>query len=136
MRNRGNDELAPSEELLKDWKEGRIDWVEYERRFRKEMENPESRKRIQELRNRVKSGENVRLICYEKEPPCHRFILKDLVEQRVHSVCSELDHEECLVAFNRAPHKPDFCPYCGSRMRKVIGTIFENPEWYFRYENL
>lgn len=79
MRNRGNDELAPSVKLLEDWKKGQISWEEYERRFREEMERPESREKIEELRNRVGAGENIRLICFEKNPPCHRFILRDLI---------------------------------------------------------
>ena len=71
--------LAPSKELLKDWKEGMIDWTEYERRFREEiLGNPKAVAKLSEIKKLAKT-KDVRLICYEKSPPCHRFILIDLV---------------------------------------------------------
>lgn len=70
--------LAPSKELLKDWKDGRIDWTEYERRFREEiLNNPKAMAKLREIK-RLAETEDVRLICYEKNPPCHRFILIEL----------------------------------------------------------
>ena len=71
--------LAPSKELLKDWKEGEIDWAEYERRFRAEVSNnPRAVAKLKEIK-KLAEEKNVRLICYEKNPPCHRFILIDLI---------------------------------------------------------
>jgi len=71
--------LAPSKELLKDWKEGKIDWTEYERRFREEiLGNPKAVAKLKEIKKLAKT-KDVRLICYEKNPPCHRFILIDLI---------------------------------------------------------
>jgi len=71
--------LAPSEGLLRDWKEGRIDWIEFEKRFLDELRsNPVAVKRLLEIATLSKER-NVRLICYEKEFPCHRFILIDIV---------------------------------------------------------
>lgn len=70
--------LAPSWELLNDYKSGKIDWTGYERRYINEMTNP---KAIMEML-RIKSlseTTNVRLICYEKNPPCHRFILLRMI---------------------------------------------------------
>jgi len=71
--------LAPSKELLKDWKEGKIDWDAYERRFRKEiLSNPKAVAKLKEIK-KLAEEKDVRLICYEKNPPCHRFILIDLI---------------------------------------------------------
>lgn len=71
--------LAPSKGLLKDWKEGRIDWAEYERRFREEiLRKPKAVEKLREVKELAKT-KDVRLICYEKNPPCHRFILMDLI---------------------------------------------------------
>ena len=72
--------LAPSKELLKDWKEGKIDWAEYERRFRKEiLGNPKALAKLKEIK-KLAEEKDVRLLCYEKNPPCHRFILIDLIK--------------------------------------------------------
>lgn len=79
MRGRGNDELAPSEQLLEMWKNGEIDWEEYKSIFRDEMCAEESIERMREIAKKLLNGKNVRLICYEKEPPCHRFVLKRLI---------------------------------------------------------
>lgn len=63
----------------------KIAWkgVRYEERFREEMKNPLALKKILEITALVLNGKNVRLIYYEKEPPCHRFILKDIIEEKV-----------------------------------------------------
>lgn len=71
--------LAPSKELLKDFKEGKTDWGAYDRRFRKEiLDNPEAVAKLKEIK-KLAEEKDVRLICYEKNPPCHRFILIDLI---------------------------------------------------------
>ena len=67
MRNRGNNELAPSERLLNKWKNGSIDWEGYEEIFLEEIANPESQYRLQKIAKKVASGKDVRLICYEGE---------------------------------------------------------------------
>jgi len=86
MRGRGNNELAPSRELLKKWKRGSITSEEYEETFREKMESPESQKRLDEIARKVSEGEDVRLICYEGEDKhCHRHILKSLIEERLES---------------------------------------------------
>lgn len=73
-------ELAPSKELLKDWKEANISWEEYEKRFRLEMQNAESQTIIDDLAW-ASQYDTFRLLCWEKEPPCHRFILIDLINE-------------------------------------------------------
>ena len=73
--------LSASHDLFSEYKRGRITWSEFEVRFRKEILcNPAAvaeLKRLQEL-SRTK---DVYLICYEKEYPCHRFILMDLIRE-------------------------------------------------------
>lgn len=71
--------LGPSKKLLGDYKEGRVSWNEYEIRYREEITgNPEAVKRLIEVCNLSKT-KNVRLMCYEKQPPCHRFILLEMI---------------------------------------------------------
>jgi len=72
--------LAPSLRLLSAYKEKLIDWHEYERRFINQIVN--DKRAIERLREiAVESLErDVRLMCYEKNPPCHRFILLEMVK--------------------------------------------------------
>jgi len=71
-------ELAPSKELLEDWKTGGISWELYEKRYRKEMESEKAQETIKALARAIQY-DDFRLLCYEKNPPCHRFILKELI---------------------------------------------------------
>lgn len=73
--------LGPSIELLKDWKDGKISWTEYERRYVEEMKNPKAIEKIREI-VRIAEAKPIRLMCYEKNPPCHRFILKEIIEDK------------------------------------------------------
>lgn len=71
-------ELGPSSELLDDWNINRIGWLEYEKRYLKEMETQV--KLIKNLAERSKT-ETITLLC--KEPTdehCHRRLLKELIE--------------------------------------------------------
>ena len=87
MRNRGNNKLAPSEDLLRKWKNGKIDWKEYKEIFLEEMENPESQARFQRIAEKVAERKDVWLICYEGEDKhCHRHILKSLVEEKLETL--------------------------------------------------
>ncbi len=71
--------LSPSKELLHDFKENGISWDEYSTRFIEEIvNNPKARAKIYEILGLLKTT-NVRLICYEKNPPCHRYILFDMI---------------------------------------------------------
>ena len=88
--------LAPSRELLGDFMERKKYWMgrelselearkeawaetEYEKRFREEMlANPKALEKLREIK-KLAETKDVRLICYEKNPPCHRFILIDLI---------------------------------------------------------
>ena len=71
--------LAPSKTLLADWKAKKIAWPEYERRYKRQIlsdtEALTYMRAIKELATKV----DVYLYCYEKKPPCHRFILIELI---------------------------------------------------------
>lgn len=71
-------EFAPSRELLKDWKEKWIDFVEYKRRYLSEMKK--NTEEIKELAQRART-EIITLLCYEKtDEQCHRRLLKELID--------------------------------------------------------
>ena len=71
--------LAPSKQLLRDWKAGNIIWAEYEARFKRQiLSNPEAVKYMRSIK-KLASKVDVYLYCYEKQPPCHRFILIELI---------------------------------------------------------
>lgn len=92
--------LGPSSKLLADFMERKKFWeskglselearkkagidVDYENRFRKEiLSNPKAVEKLREIK-RLAETKDVRLICYEKKPPCHRFILMELIEDRL-----------------------------------------------------
>ena len=72
-------ELAPSIELLNGYRDKKIDWNEYEKRYLREMEDKEGL--IKELKNRSDEGEVITLLCWEKDDRyCHRRLLKNLIE--------------------------------------------------------
>jgi len=65
-------ELAPSWNLLNDWKDG-ITWEEYTRRFRAEiLSRPNA---VESMRFLASAERRITLVCFEKSPPCHRFLL-------------------------------------------------------------
>jgi len=73
--------LSPSKELLDDYKNKRIDWNGYEKRFRKEiLSNPKVMNELSILKT-ISKFKDVYLICYEKKYPCHRFILMDMIKE-------------------------------------------------------
>ena len=98
MRGRGNDELAPSKELLdefNDWKarfkpgrgyETAVDFAwarsDYEKRFRAQIKgNPKALARLRELAEHSRT-KDVFLICYEAyDKPCHRKLLLRIAEE-------------------------------------------------------
>ena len=75
-------ELAPSKELLADWKLNRIDWEEYIVRYHAEM-GPHSGligQLVQASKKRT-----ITLLCFEREddPHCHRHLLRKLIQKVV-----------------------------------------------------
>lgn len=75
-------ELAPSIELLSDYRYHNLDWKDYEARYRKEMNTPEVLKILKELKKRSDGGETITLLCYETDDSfCHRRLLIDILEK-------------------------------------------------------
>lgn len=73
--------LSASKELLTDYKSGRITWETFETRFRDEIKNnPKAVAELQRLKT-LSQTKDVYLICYEKNYPCHRFILMHLINE-------------------------------------------------------
>jgi len=72
-------DLAPSRELLRDWKDGAIDWAEYTERYCTDM--AEQREQLRELAEEAYSGV-ITLICFENEedPHCHRHLLRAMIQ--------------------------------------------------------
>jgi len=99
MHGRGNDELAPSKELLdefNDWKAKFMpgqccvtayhyawDKSNYEKRFRAQIAaNPKSAARLRDLAERAKTRD-IFLICYEGyDKPCHRKLLLEIAKEQ------------------------------------------------------
>lgn len=72
-------DLAPSVELLNDYRKKRLDWSEYERRYLQEMEN--KKELIKDLKKRSDEAEVITLLCWERDDRfCHRRLLKTLIE--------------------------------------------------------
>ena len=74
--------LAPSRELLKEYKDGSIAWKGFIGAFLAQMRgDAEAQSALRDLRNEAVGG-GVTLLCYEPDgAPCHRHILRHLVEE-------------------------------------------------------
>lgn len=65
----------------------------YEERFRAQiLSNNRALFLLGYIMGLVDSGQTVRLICYEKEPPCHRFVLIKMIEEMMN--CMEVKKRE------------------------------------------
>ncbi len=103
MRGRGNDELAPTEGLLREFNDLKKEFFpgcgyesevhyaweksDYERRFRAEIKaSAKALTRLRELAERAKTCD-VYLICYEgDDKPCHRKLLLRIAEEEFGAV--------------------------------------------------
>lgn len=98
MRGRGNDELAPSRELLAEFNRYKAEFrpesghstafhyawetCDFERRFREEIRSrPEAMQRLRALAE-ASSEKDIFLVCYEGEDkPCHRRVLLRIAKE-------------------------------------------------------
>lgn len=70
------DELAPTKDILEDYKKGRIDWVEYERRFNLLLQQREPADHLQ-----PEDFDRSCLLCSEVEPEhCHRRLVAEYLQ--------------------------------------------------------
>jgi len=71
--------LAPSEELLRAFKDGRIDWWTFRKRYLEEMKAAESQAEVRRLAA-LAATRPLTLMCVSREESrCHRSLLRDLV---------------------------------------------------------
>lgn len=76
--------LAPSKELLNDYKYKSISWKEYSERYYNEIKNSEQAQfDIFSICMRLTLGNDVTLYCYEKSTDnCHRYLLADIFKSK------------------------------------------------------
>jgi len=73
-------ELGTEPELIKAWKAGKISWAEFSKRYLASLKGKEAL--LDELAQRAKK-ETLTLLCSCKdETHCHRFLLKQAIEER------------------------------------------------------
>lgn len=73
--------LAPSRGLLEDWNEDRIKWKEYvERYFQQLASDPRARSHLDEIIS-LATERDVWLVGLEEDYPCHRFLVKQIIEK-------------------------------------------------------
>ncbi|HEX6294901.1 MAG TPA: DUF488 family protein [Nitrososphaeraceae archaeon] len=84
-------EFSPSKNLLKNYKEGRIDFQLFEKLFRNEiMENKNIIDICQNIAKEAVNGKEVTLLCYEKdESNCHRKLIRKLCEEELLKLIQE-----------------------------------------------
>jgi uncharacterized protein YeaO (DUF488 family) len=71
--------VAPSRELLREFKHEGLAWEPYTQRYLREMEAEESRRDIERL-GEIASARTITLMCVcEDETHCHRSLLQDLI---------------------------------------------------------
>lgn len=72
-------ELGTSPALIKDWKGGKIDWEEFEKRYKAEMKG--QRELVEKWAKEAK-GKTITLLCScEEAERCHRTVLKRILEE-------------------------------------------------------
>lgn len=74
-------DLAPSIELLNDYKNNKIDWEQYTERYNKSLiegyfTNPRINKMVRTIESLLNNGKDVTIYCYEKPSDnCHRHLI-------------------------------------------------------------
>lgn len=84
-------DLSPSKDLLKDYKEGKIDFQLFEKLFRIEITK---NKNVIDICNTIAKeaieGKEFTLLCYEKdESNCHRKLIRKLCEKELLKLIQE-----------------------------------------------
>lgn len=74
--------LCPSVDLLNAYKTHEIDWEDYEVYFAEEMKKDPMVTGLRELYKRLKNGEDIILVCYERDyTNCHRRLIGEFLRQ-------------------------------------------------------
>ena len=72
--------LSPSKKILKRYKDGELDWKSYDTLYRLYLGGSYDKYRAMREIYELSKKEDVRLICYEKDPNmCHRSILMEII---------------------------------------------------------
>ena len=80
-------ELSPSRDLLKIYKDKKIDFSLFGRLFLEEIQKSDVIEICREIAHESKKGKTITLLCYEKdESICHRKFIKKLCEQELSKV--------------------------------------------------
>ncbi len=94
--------LAPSRVLLEAWSKDRIRWKEYvERYFQQLYHDQKARSHLEEIIS-LSMERDVWLVGLEKDYPCHRFLLKQIVEKVLYErkvIASVEDYSEQYRTF-------------------------------------
>jgi uncharacterized protein YeaO (DUF488 family) len=94
--------LAPNRVLLEDWNEDRIKWKEYvERYFQQLASDPRARSLLDEIIS-LTTERDVWLVGLEKDYPCHRFLVKQIIEKVLYErkvIASVEDYSEQYRTF-------------------------------------
>jgi uncharacterized protein YeaO (DUF488 family) len=102
MLNRGNNDVAPTKELLEMYKSGRASWEAYTLAYGALLGSYEAYDWMFQVVDDAKTL-HVVLICFEKSPEhCHRRLLAE----RIKSIFSEIDYKGELP-FHFTSSKPE-----------------------------
>ena len=81
MIHRGNPEVEPDLATLDLYKRGLISWSRYEAAYLMKLEEREAIRWMRDIAREAHSRDVV-LVCFEKHPPCHRFVLARAISER------------------------------------------------------
>ncbi|MDD3474406.1 MAG: DUF488 family protein [Candidatus Dojkabacteria bacterium] len=73
--------LSPSWNLLNKYKRKEITWDEFIVEFKNEMESCSFCQIMMKNVKELAKSRDVYLCCYEKQYPCHRFLLMDMINK-------------------------------------------------------
>ena len=94
--------LAPSRVLLEDWNEDRIRWKEYVERYLQQLYHDQRTMSLLEEIISLSAERDVWLVGLEKDYPCHRFLLKQIIEKVLYerkAIASMEDYSEQYSKF-------------------------------------
>lgn len=81
-RNRGNNAVAPSADLLYAVKHGQTDWNGYEQGYLAQLESDAAYEWMEDVLPDLEDGLHVILICFEKDAShCHRRLLAEKMKR-------------------------------------------------------
>lgn len=88
--------MSPSKDLLKRYKDKKIDFALFGRLFLEEIQKPDVIEICREITYESIKGKAITLLCYEKEESiCHRKFIRKLFEQE--SSKARWDHSDWLM---------------------------------------